>query len=547
MPQHPPIVAVYARKSRFSENSESVANQVAMCKEHCSRVFPGCSFLVYDEDEGYSGKNTNRPSFQRLVADIKARKLDVLCCYRLDRISRSIRDFCALLDDLQRYNIAFVSLRDQFDTSTPMGRAMMYIASVFSQLERETIAERVRDSLYEMAKTGRWLGGVAPKGYAAQPVEFTRDGVARRMFKLAVVEDDLAQVIDLYQHFASLGSVSGLLTYCLQHGIKSQYGRDYSRTTLRLMLENPVYCTADDAAWQYFSCGDYNLCAERSDFDGIHGLMPFNRTCKMGELTVKKNRSEWIIAVGRHSGAVPGSLWVRSQEILQNNRERGTGYQAPRTEAALLSGVIRCGNCGSLMRPKLYGKPMPDGTRRFHYVCTRKIDSRSVLCDICNAPGRDVDQMVIQHLMELSGRRFVHDLAHDETHEATASSSEASIKALEADIAAAQRKIDNIVTAIANGIPETARARFLQQMEDLDEEIRSKQLAIADLTNDEMASLGQHDLMSHLVSLFSSFDDSFSSASYDERRRLIRSVVDSVIWDGENITISVLGASTLPK
>ena len=271
MPQPPPtVVGIYARKSKFSETSESVANQVAMCREHCDRIFPGCSYLIYDDDEGYSGKNTNRPSFQRLVSDIKARKVNVLCCYRLDRISRSIRDFCTLLDDLQRYGVAFVSLRDQFDTSTPMGRAMMYIASVFSQLERETIAERVRDSLYEMAKTGRWLGGNTPSGFDAVPVETIRDGVTRKMYKLSPLPDRLSQVLDLYSRFAEFGSVTKLLSYCLTHGIKSQNGKDFSRTTLRLLLTNPVYCTADDAAWRWFSSGNYDLCATQADFSDIY-------------------------------------------------------------------------------------------------------------------------------------------------------------------------------------------------------------------------------------------------------------------------------------
>ena len=86
----------------------------------------------------------------------------MLIVYRLDRISRSIGDFTALIERLVHLNVAFVSIREQFDTSTPMGRAMMYIASVFSQLERETIAERIRDNLHELAKTGRWLGGITP-------------------------------------------------------------------------------------------------------------------------------------------------------------------------------------------------------------------------------------------------------------------------------------------------------------------------------------------------------------------------------------------------
>ena len=94
-----------------------------------------------------------------------------LLCYRLIVSVRNISDFAGLIEELARLDIAFVSIKEQFDTGTPMGRAMMYIASVFSQLERETIAERIRDNMHELAKTGRWLGGTTPTGYASEAVK----------------------------------------------------------------------------------------------------------------------------------------------------------------------------------------------------------------------------------------------------------------------------------------------------------------------------------------------------------------------------------------
>lgn len=544
----PATIAIYARKSKFSETSESVANQIAMCREHCERIFPGAEYIIYDEDEGYSGKNTNRPSFQRLVADIKARKVNVLCCYRLDRISRSIRDFCALLDDLQRYGVSFVSLRDQFDTSTPMGRAMMYIASVFSQLERETIAERVRDSLYEMAKTGRWLGGNTPNGFTATPIETQRDGVTRRMWMLSVQEEQLAQVVDLFVRFVEFGSVSKLFTYTLQHGIKSQFGKDYSRTTLRNILTNPVYCCADDAAWAYFSSGRFNLCANREDFDGVHGIMPFNRTAKTSELTIKKDTEEWIIAVGRHPGAIPGSIFVRAQNILEENRDKGKSFQAPRTEAALLSGVIRCAHCGSFMRPKVYGKPLPDGSRRFNYICTKKLESRGELCYATNAPGNVIDSIVLHHLRALSTDNllFTQNQASDNVSPPTQDAA-AAIQRLQSDLEELQRKLDNVTDTIAEGVPASARQKLFQRIEELDTAICEKQRAIAELNDKEMAQHGQQDLLAHLKSLLASFSDSFDSLSHDEKRRLIRTVVDTVTWDGEDVVIDVFGEKTLPK
>ena len=102
--------------------------------------------------------------FKRMMADSKNEKVEYIVCYRLDIISRNVSDFSSLITVLNDRNIAFVSVKEQFDTSTPMGRAMMYIASVFAQLERETIAERIRDNMLMLARTGRWLGGTSPTG-----------------------------------------------------------------------------------------------------------------------------------------------------------------------------------------------------------------------------------------------------------------------------------------------------------------------------------------------------------------------------------------------
>ena len=136
---------IYSRKSVFTGKGECIENQVEMCRDYIFANFPGsedCDITVY-EDEGFSGKNLDRPQFQRMMRDIKRDKPDCLVCYRLDRISRNVGDFAALIEELGRRGVAFVCIREKFDTGTPMGKAMMYIASVFAQLERETIAEDV--------------------------------------------------------------------------------------------------------------------------------------------------------------------------------------------------------------------------------------------------------------------------------------------------------------------------------------------------------------------------------------------------------------------
>ena len=145
-------IAIYSRKSKFTGKGESIGNQAELCKEYVRNMFGqeyGDRCVVF-EDEGFSGGNLKRPAFQQMMEAVRKRKFSAIVVYRLDRISRNINDFAGLIDELGKLEVSFISIREQFDTSMPMGRAMMYIISVFSQLERETIAERIRDNIQGM-------------------------------------------------------------------------------------------------------------------------------------------------------------------------------------------------------------------------------------------------------------------------------------------------------------------------------------------------------------------------------------------------------------
>ena len=150
-------IAIYSRKSRFTGKGESIGNQVELCKEYVRAHFGDAALdrIIVYEDEGYSGGNLNRPDFKKMMEDAGKRRFKAIIVYRLDRISRNVSDFSSLIEDLNSYNISFICIKEEFDTSKPMGKAMMYIASVFAQLERETIAERVRDNMLMLARTGR--------------------------------------------------------------------------------------------------------------------------------------------------------------------------------------------------------------------------------------------------------------------------------------------------------------------------------------------------------------------------------------------------------
>lgn len=159
------IICCYGRKSIYSDHSDSIDNQFRMCRDYVELKFSGQvdSFLEY-QDEAFTGANTKRPDLQRLLADISAGNCDVLIVYQLDRLSRDVRDFANIYAILEEHHVKFISIKENIDTSTPIGRAMMYVTVVFAQMERETIAARVADNMIGLAKKGFWTGGNPPEG-----------------------------------------------------------------------------------------------------------------------------------------------------------------------------------------------------------------------------------------------------------------------------------------------------------------------------------------------------------------------------------------------
>ena len=167
--------AIYTRQSVDKMDSISIESQL----EYCKYETRGNPYKSYS-DKGYSGKNTNRPAFEEMLEDIKQGKISRVIVYKLDRISRSILDFANMMEVFSEHNVEFVSSTERFDTSTPIGRAMLNICIVFAQLERETIQKRVADAYYSRSKRGFYMGGRIPYGFKKTKTEI--DGISTSMY-----------------------------------------------------------------------------------------------------------------------------------------------------------------------------------------------------------------------------------------------------------------------------------------------------------------------------------------------------------------------------
>jgi len=540
-------IAIYSRKSKFTGKGESIGNQVELCKEYVRNMF-GEEYVdrcVVFEDEGFSGGNLKRPDFQRMMDDVRKHKFKAIIVYRLDRISRNISDFTGLIDELTKLDVSFVSIREQFDTSTPMGRAMMFIISVFSQLERETIAERIRDNMHELAKTGRWLGGNTPTGFESGAVsKITIDGKERKSYKLIPIPEEIEipkMIFDLYTETDSLTAVEAEL---LRQRIKTKQGKDFTRFAIKAILQNPVYMVADEDAYNYFTEKEAEVCYPKDAFDGSCGIMAYNRTNQeKGRTTQLLPVSEWIVAIGKHPGVVPSKQWIKVQESLDRNKSKA--YRKPRNNEALLTGLVYC-SCGERMYPKLSQRKTASGEVIYTYVCKMKERSKRERCNRRNANGNILDAAIIEQIKSLTDHdsSFISQLAKSrEFYTGKREQYERQLEELRAEYTQNEQTINGLIDSLGMAGESIAKPRLLKRIEELSDvnrDVENRIHELEGLINVNALSDAEFDLLRQMLSMFrTSIDD----MSVEEKRAAIRTVVRKVIWDGVNAHVVLFGAN----
>ena len=539
-------IAIYSRKSRFTGKGESIGNQVELCKAYICGHYgeAALDYTVIYEDEGFSGGDLNRPDFKRMMDDAKKHRIHAIVVYRLDRISRNISDFAGLIEELARLDIAFVSIKEQFDTGTPMGRAMMYIASVFSQLERETIAERIRDNMHELAKTGRWLGGTTPTGYASEAVKSIHvDGKTRKACRLKLIPEEAEVIKTIYDLYMETDSQTLTEAELIKRGLKTKNNKYFTRFSIKSILQNPVYMIADEDAYNYFVKVKSDLFSDRKAFDGVHGIMAYNRTCQeKGRTTKFRPPEEWIVAVGLHPGMIPGKVWAAVQESLERNKSKA--YHRPRSNEALLTGLLYC-TCGSRMYPKLSQRKTPDGKQVYTYVCKMKERSRRTVCHSKNVNGNIIDMAVIQEIKLLTEDReaFTMQLKKNrKIHIGERMNCRERLTALRKEEKDAEKKIAGLVDSLAGLGDSAAKVHVVKRMEQLNQEWMELKVHICELERLSSQNELSHTEFEGMCQILAGFADGIDEMSIQQKRMVIHSIVRKVVWDGLNAHVVLFGA-----
>ena len=281
--------AIYTRKSS-DEGLEQEFNSLHAQREACeafitSQRHEGWHVLSAQYDDGgFSGGTMDRPALQRLLVDIGAGKVDVVVVYKIDRLTRSLFDFAKIVEAFDAKGVSFVSITQQFNTTTSMGRLTLNVLLSFAQFEREIIAERVRDKIAASKKKGMWMGGTVPLGYDA----------ANR--KLRINEEEAKTVRLLFELYLKLGSVRRLEEECKRLGLRTKLrtlldgrqcgGTAFSRGHLYLIISNPIYIGRIPHKGLSYE-GEHEAIIKAETWDKVQAQLAMNAGRKRGRASSK--------------------------------------------------------------------------------------------------------------------------------------------------------------------------------------------------------------------------------------------------------------------
>lgn len=521
------VVGIYARKSIYSDKSDSTKVQIKIGKEYINNNYDNIESVIEYEDEGYTGANTIRPDFERLMNDVKNKKIDVLVCYKIDRISRNVLDFSETFEKLQANGIQFVSVKEQIDTSTPLGRAMMYICSVFAQMERETTAERVKDNMIELAKSGKWAGGRPPLGFKRKRVLIN----GKNHTVLSKNEDELPFLYMIYDTFLEGFSLQGLETHFRKKGVKSINGNFLSTTQLYNILKNPHYVANAVDVYDYFEKLGCIMADDRKDFDGKHGLVVYGRTSG-GKKKVHTNNTpdKWVVSIGLHDPIFSSDKWLSVQEKFGLNKIDKTRKH----EIGLLIGIVKC-KCGYTMRvqhkvDKIYNKVYDN------YFCQNRNRRGIEYCDMKMIAVNLLDDKVVEILKQLSlDKNLIEKYVKQNNDNIQIRDKETIYK----EISNLKKKINNLTSAIQDNYDSSAAKYIISEIENIDKQIIGLNYEIREIEEKEKQIKEHIDDVNMLYDKICLFVKNYEIYSYYDKNKYLQEIIKECTWNGEELILSL--------
>lgn len=286
-PLTPKRCAVYCRVSS-DERLDQSFNSIDAQRES------GLSFVISQRDEGwlpvqdtyedpgYSGGNMERPGLKRLLADIKAGKVDMVVVYKIDRLSRSLADFAKMVEVFDKHQVSFSSVTQQINSATSTGRLMLNMLLSFAQFEREVTGERIRDKIAASKRKGLWMGGPVPLGYRVENRQLLIDPVEAETVKW------------IYDAYACTGSTTLMVRQMKEQGRLTKTGRHFCKQSLYKVLHNRVYLGLLPHKGQFFA-GAHQPLIDQAQWDSVQKMKERDQADKVQAIWAKKARTDFLL------------------------------------------------------------------------------------------------------------------------------------------------------------------------------------------------------------------------------------------------------------
>lgn len=488
--------AIYTRKS-VAEGLEQEFNSLDAQRESAeayiaSQKQEGWSCLdQHYDDGGFSGGNLERPAMRQLLADVEAGKIDVVVVYKVDRLSRSLLDFARIMEVLDKHGVSFVSVTQQFNTTSSMGRLTLNILLSFAQFEREIISERTRDKMGAARKKGKWVGGRPFLGYDIAP-----EGRA-----LVVNETEAERVRGIF----------GL--YLDHQSIKN---------------------TAEE-----LNNRGWTLKQWTTQKGKLHGGGRFTKSSLHGLLTnvayIGKVNYQGHVADAEFPAIVSKEVFEAAQKCLMEN-SRTSGARVRNRYSALLRGILRCGHCD---RSMVHSYTKKKNRIYRYYVCNHAMKEGWDKCPAPSLPADEIEKFVLEEIARIGSDEKLQAETlkqHEAIQREELANLKRSRKAMEKQLLTLQ---DQLCKAVASG--ETDRLAELRQQEDATTAALTENTAKQQLASEPALSAEEFRVT------LQQFTGAWDAMTQSERMRLLSLLIEKVSYEGKTGEVAIsFRASDIP-
>ncbi|WP_294394921.1 recombinase family protein [uncultured Clostridium sp.] len=490
-------IAIYTRKSVYIENSESIETQINLCRSYFKNT--KCSFEIF-EDEGFSGKDTNRPAFLRMMKLCKLKKFDAVAVYKIDRIARNIIDFINIYDELEKDNVKLISITEGFDPSTPSGKIQMILLASLADMERMNIAQRVKDNMLQLARKGCWTGGPAPKGYIINKIE------GKSYLEL----NDKELILNMFNWYIEHQSLYKVLQLMKEHYPSKAYA---IRENVRNFLRSPVYAQSDSNISTYLKTKGYSIVGNEN---------------KKGYLTYGKTKGEPIAIVSKHTAVIPSELFLKVNKILDSKNE---DYFKKESKTYWLSGVLKCHICNS-------DYVLCNSGKNTYYVCSNRlkrsnsgIDTNAVKCINNKYINALMIENKIEHMIlglkEISKSDFENMYKHKDSPDMT--------KDIEKKIKSKETSLNNLINKLTLIENNLAAQAITQKIDEIAQEIS---LLNTQLEHEKIKLL-DHVSSNNIENIFKNINSFDNIKSNDRKRVILKDTFKAIIYNPADDSLKV--------